>query len=393
VAPNSDDFLKRLLATFKVEAGEHVSAVSSNLVALEQSSGEEQVGLIETIFREAHSLKGAARAVNQAEIETICQSLESVFSSLKRKEINLSPALFDLLHRAVDALGKLPLSIGTQTTAPEKAAVAQLAQDLERAAKGTLPLSKGEGLKKTEEESLAVPSPETLPLHTERGLQADTVRVSTAKLDSLLLQAEELLSAKLTMRQRAAELREIKSSIGGWEKQWTQIHPDLRTIQQSLERNGNGHGHGRPNPQLTHVVEFLEWSRSFVKSLGNNLESVTKSAEQDQRTMGSMVDNLLDDVKKACMLPFASLLGIFPKLIRDLSRDQGKEVEWLAMGGEVEVDRRVLEELKDPLIHLVRNCIDHGIKKPEERNRKKKTPRGTVTLAVLRKSEGRPCAD
>ena len=174
MAPNSDDFLKRLLATFKVEAGEHVSAVSSNLVALEQSSGEEQVGLIETIFREAHSLKGAARAVNQAEIETICQSLESVFSSLKRKEINLSPALFDLLHRAVDALGKLPLSIEAQTTAPEKAAVAQLAQDLERAAKGTLPLSKGEGLKKTEEESLAVPSPETLPLHTERGLQADT---------------------------------------------------------------------------------------------------------------------------------------------------------------------------------------------------------------------------
>jgi two-component system chemotaxis sensor kinase CheA len=82
------------------------------------------------------------------------------------------------------------------------------------------------------------------------------------------------------------------------------------------------------------------------------------------------------------MLPFSTLLEIFPKMIRDLSRDQGKEVELVIMGSEVEIDKRILEEMKDPLIHLLRNCIDHGIEKPEERIKNKKQPRGIITIAI-----------
>ncbi|MBI4444205.1 MAG: response regulator [Acidobacteria bacterium] len=389
MASKSDDFLKKLLATFKVEAEEHVHALASGFVALEQDTGEDQAGLIETVFREAHSLKGAARAVSQTEIEITCQALESVFSSLKCKVISSSPALFDLLHKAVDALGKLLSSVEGQRTPAEKSLVAPLIQDLEAVAKGSLPLPTSQGLKPEEEKRPARPAQETLPVATERTILAETVRVSSLRLDALLLQAEELLSTKLTARQRAAELREIKSSISEWGKRWTRIHPDLRTIQQSLERNGHQNGPGRQVPQLRNLIEFVEWGSSFVKSLENGIGTVAKSAEQDHRTLGSMVDNLLGDMKKACMLPFSSLLEIFPKLIRDLSRDQRKEVEWHEKGGEVEVDRRILEAVKDPLIHLVRNCIDHGIEKPEERKRKKKPPRGTVTLAVTQQGGNR----
>jgi two-component system chemotaxis sensor kinase CheA len=94
-------------------------------------------------------------------------------------------------------------------------------------------------------------------------------------------------------------------------------------------------------------------------------------------------------MKKACMLPFAPFLEIFPKLVRDISREQGKEVEWVSKGGEVAVDRRILQEIKDPLIHLVRNCLDHGIEKPEERKGKQKPPRGTVTLTVTQRDDNR----
>jgi two-component system chemotaxis sensor kinase CheA len=82
------------------------------------------------------------------------------------------------------------------------------------------------------------------------------------------------------------------------------------------------------------------------------------------------------------MLPFSSLLEIFPKLVRDLSREQGKEVAWVSQGEEVQTDRRILQEMKDPLNHLVRNCIDHGIEKPPERRHKNKPSRGTVTVAI-----------
>jgi len=89
-----------------------------------------------------------------------------------------------------------------------------------------------------------------------------------------------------------------------------------------------------------------------------------------------MVDKLLDDIKKTLMLPFLSMLEIFPRFVRDLARAEGKKVELTTEGGEIEVDRRVLEEMKDPLMHLVRNCIDHGIEMPEEREKIGKLPCG-----------------
>ena len=95
-----------------------------------------------------------------------------------------------------------------------------------------------------------------------------------------------------------------------------------------------------------------------------------------------MVDALLDDTKKTLMLPFLSLLEGFPGLVRNLSREAGKETELIIQGEQIEIDRRILEEIKDPLIHLVRNCMDHGIEPPEERLKKKKPPRGRIRIIV-----------
>jgi two-component system chemotaxis sensor kinase CheA len=93
-------------------------------------------------------------------------------------------------------------------------------------------------------------------------------------------------------------------------------------------------------------------------------------------------------MKKTLMLPFSATLQILPKFVRDLSRDQGKEAELVVQGGEIEVDRRILEELRDPLLHLVRNCVDHGIETREQRQRRSKPPRATIALTITRKSEG-----
>ena len=158
-----NDFLKKLLGTFKIEAEEHVSAISSGLIEMEKApTAEKQTEIIETVFREVHSLKGAARAVNVKEIETICQTLEGVFAALKRKEIALSPELFDVLHRAVDTLNKLLLSMQAERTASEMSLINELIQRLESAPKG-------------------VPQPEAFqPLAMEKPVPEDTVRISTS---------------------------------------------------------------------------------------------------------------------------------------------------------------------------------------------------------------------
>jgi HPt (histidine-containing phosphotransfer) domain-containing protein len=115
MGPKDKELLQKLLATFKVEAEEHVTAISSGLIELEKvSSPEHQMELIERVFREAHSLKGAARAVNLAKVESVCQSLESLFARLKTRAVALSPDLFDQLHQMGDTLGLLLSSESTE---------------------------------------------------------------------------------------------------------------------------------------------------------------------------------------------------------------------------------------------------------------------------------------
>jgi two-component system chemotaxis sensor kinase CheA len=386
-----EDFLKRLLATFKIEAQEHVNAISAGLIELEKSSGaEKQMEVVETVFREAHSLKGAARAVNQTAIETVCQSLESIFAAWKRREAIPSPALFDALHETVDSLEKLLVSLEGRGPAAEPFEISALIHRLESAAEGNVIGERRAGAGDQGGESGRPPGPAPQPVTAEpRTVTPDTVRISIAKLDSLLPQAEELLAAKLTARQRAAELREINARLVEWKKEWAKIRPDVRVIQQSFERNGKRNGQGEKNSHTMKLLDFLERNETHIKAVESRLADLAKSAEHDHRSLGGMVDNLLEDMKKVLMLPFSSLLQLFPKLVRDLSRDRGKEVELVIHGEEIEVDRRVLEGVKDPLIHVIRNCIDHGIEKPEERGRKKKPPRGTVTIAVAQKDGSR----
>ena len=112
------------------------------------------------------------------------------------------------------------------------------------------------------------------------------------------------------------------------------------------------------------------------------MAALTRTAEQDRHAIGKLVDDLLEDSKKLLLLPFATLAAPFPKLVRDLCRDQGKEADLVIHGEEVEIDKRILEEMKDPLIHLLRNCVDHGIETPDERRRLGKPSRATITLAV-----------
>ncbi len=101
-----------------------------------------------------------------------------------------------------------------------------------------------------------------------------------------------------------------------------------------------------------------------------------------------MVDSLLDDTKQLLLRPFSSVLEAFPLLVRDLCRQQGKQADLRIQGSGLEVDRRILQEIKDPLIHLVRNGIDHGIELPAQRAAAAKDPQGVVQITVTQKRRG-----
>ncbi|HUO83477.1 MAG TPA: hybrid sensor histidine kinase/response regulator [Thermoanaerobaculia bacterium] len=371
----NDDFLKKLLATFRLEADEHIEAMSSGLVDLEKTPpGERKAEIVEKIFREAHSLKGAARAVNLVEIESVCQSLESVFAALKRNRIAVSPLLFDLLHQASDTVRTILSSDAT-----DKPMTAALIRRLDEASRGATPARV----------EPPPPAPALQEVRADVGtlpptqsLGSGTIRVHLTKLDSVMRQTEELLAPRLAAGQRATELRETGAAIAAWKKERAKIKTARRLIERSVARTDTNLDPAKPQPDLTKLIEYLEAEDVFLKTVEGRVAKLEMSAEHDHRALVGMVDNLLHDVKEMHMLPFGSLLEAFPRLARDLARDQGKEVELVIQGGDIEIDRRILEEMKGPLTHLLRNCLDHGIEKPAVREQKGKPPQGTLTVGV-----------
>ncbi len=353
-----EEFLKRLLSTFRIEAPEHLNVITSGLIGIEKGGPEKWDETIETIYREAHTLKGAARSVNLGDIVAVCQAMESLFFALKRKETSPSPHMLDLLHEAIAVTDRLVA--GEQLPASEKPALRGLIRRLEgeagKGANGKAEKSRnGEaGKQGSGDIGLSPPvsgppneesRPETGPPARRVPPSSETVRIPVARLDALLLKTEELLSMKLAVAQRAEDLKELKKRFDLWKK-------------------------GRPK------------SDPLVASFDPPLTSLVRAADSDRRTCGAMVDQLLDDVKKTLMLPFSSVLQGFPGLVRSLSRDAGKDAELTIRGEDIEIDRRVLEEIKDPLLHLVRNCIDHGIELPGERQKKGKPAGGSAAIVV-----------
>jgi len=351
-----EQFLRALRATFKVEAAEHLQAIGTGLLELEKASAPaERMRITEAVFRAAHSLKGAARAVNLSEIESLCQSLESLFAAWKRGESTPTQETLDDAHRTLNIMS---------------AAVAEAART---AAARTQPLAQAASVR-IEANANPVPQVEQ-PVATQ---EAETVRISVSSLDARLLEAEEMLAAKLTADQWAADLGALEARFEQWRKQWSRVQPRMRQLRQSGERSREGVA--TPNSQ--ELAEFFDWNHDYLRVLEGSVTGLRRAAQRNRALVARLVDELLENSKKLLMLPLSTLSGLLLKVVRDLCRDQGKEATLTIRGEEVTLDKRILEELKDPLIHLLRNCIDHGVETPAERQRAGKAPQATIALAV-----------
>ena len=423
---NEEELLKRLREAFSTEATERLSSLSTSLMELEKGADEaEKARALEVAFREAHSLKGAARSVNLMKVETLFQAIEGVFAGMKRDEVLLSGDLFDLLHHCVKTVED---SLATRE-GEDIDQMADLVSQLEEAKTGgtvkpsqkrtgNQPEPKGEKEptpentapepateKPTEKEPApkSRPSPQAGDLQNKnsqakesrnrnsqtkesqakesqtRPVASESVRIPTAKLDALFLKAEELVSLKLASGQHLLDLKRMIQVIQGWDKKWGEIEPELRELKRMV----------REGDLWENLSRFLDWNHGFMESLEKETWGLKRRAEQDNRALGAMVDDLLDDMKRVTMLPFSTLLDIFPRMIREISRSQGKEVDLVVKGGEVEIDRRILEEMRDPLTHILRNSVDHGLETPEKREELGKPRVGTIQLTVSQTEGGK----
>lgn len=404
---DSEAFLQELLETFRIEAREHLQTLTNGLLKLEKVDPSEKPALVEEIFREAHSLKGAARAVDMADIEQLCQAMESVFSACKRDAITLSPAAFDVLHRTLDVVTDLVESDSGQGDTE----VTALIDSLEKIERGEMPAAPvaenppepaqpAPPAVESPPEPAAEPSPPPPPepprkskpkpkpkkpraakKSHQKSATDDTIRIAVGKLDALMLQAEEMLAVKLELRQQYAELRNLQTQVSLWQKAWKKIESDARVLSKTV---------AAPTPtfskdaarSLEELLLFTDFNIEQIETFDAHIARMVKQVHRSARSLEVMVDGLLDDMKQVLLHPISLLLDMVPKMVRDLARAQHKEVSLEISGSHIEIDRRILEEMRTPLIHLVRNAVDHGLEPPDVREANGKPRTGTISITV-----------
>ncbi|MEQ8167483.1 MAG: hybrid sensor histidine kinase/response regulator [Candidatus Eremiobacterota bacterium] len=400
----NEEFLQMLLSAFRAEGEERINIMSSSLLELEKEASEEkQKTILETIYREAHSLKGAARAVDLTSIETLCHGMENIFSLLKNNRLALNSEMFDIFHKTVDMIEKILTKSGKED-------ISEIIQELDSLKTGEVkraipsdhtsekkevPLKPSDHTSEKKEVPEKFLSPvseeeckkESASKDIEGGLKVktapETVRIAATKLDRLMLQAEELLSVKLSAGQRSSDLKDINDMIVLWKKERKKIDPGVKAFSRMTDEKDI------KKILDNRLLEFLEFNNNYINLLENKISSLLKVSLMDSRSVTFLVDTLLEEMKKTLMLPFSSITLSFPKMIRDISKAQNKEVELFIEGSDIEIDRRILEEMKTPLIHLLRNSVDHGIEPPSEREKKNKDKKGTIKINLLQPDTGK----
>lgn len=334
-----EDIRARLMTAFAIESRELLQSLKSQLIDLEREHPPAQLQVaVEATFRTAHTLKGAARSVGLVEVEDICQAAEGVLSLLRRQALPLSRQLVDLLHEAVAAVQFL--AIGGEGSAPARDLVSRL-----QALQGQ-PTIPAPGQPVTAPVFTATPSEATAP-------PTDTIRVETRKLDALLVEIEELLPVRLAAGERTREARSLLEAVGQG--------------QQSP---------GGPSARQARDLQGL--AAVLVAHLARDEQLITRTLQA-----------LQDRVHALRLSSAATVLELFPPMVRDLARAQGKEIDLNLQGANLELDRRILDLIKDPLIHMVRNAIDHGLETSAVREQTGKRQQGQLAIALTALEGGR----
>lgn len=416
------DVNPELLALFREEANEYLDALTSGLLDLEVSTEENaRKALLREISRVAHSLKGAARTVNMHGIETIAHHMETVFDASMQNNVIVSADVADILYDGLDLIralmngtpaAELQERINSVSARLEQAGTAQtelgsdepatvkrpsvgelIDEDKRASPASTRPLKARPKSFDTQplDPSVVEKQADTPPRPTEPDPLAETatIRVSISKLDALMAQASELLVSNISLEQRLAELRALAERHAKWRKAWRKARPAFTRLKRDQEmrvRQADADEEIlQQDADLDTLLDFFDLTQRYGRDAAAELATLEQATNQDHMQLSMIAGDLQDSVRQVRMLPFETILGGFQRMMRDLSRQHNKEIIFNVIGEQVELDKRVLEAIKNPIMHLLRNAVDHGLEPPEERQKAGKDPAGYLTLVVAQK--------
>lgn len=340
----------RLLGTFLEELDERLADLERNLLALERPQAPaDRARHVAEMFRAVHSLKGAAHAVGVAPLETLCHALESRLAAVRETGGDLGPELIQLLLSATDAMADAGRRLRAGGTLDAGRIAALLA--------GGPPAPPGAS-------SRPAPTPPSEGEAPAIGGERDpSVRLEAGALDAILARWAEAAVERRRLGGGLAALADLRDFVADWRAEW-------RGQRALLRRTGT---------DGATIAKRLDDRLGAVATLvADRTTAATEAARALDRVSGALDDQL----RVARMQPFAEACAGLERVVRDLALAQGKDARLEVVGGGVALDRAVVARLRDPLRHLVRNAIDHGIEPAAARAAAGKPAAGTVRLSA-----------
>ncbi len=419
-----------LREVFQTASEEHLQKLDEGFLYLEKNPDD--LEKLEELLREAHSLKGDAGMLGVKDVSQIAHQLEHLLGEIKRGEKVISPDISDRLSVGLDAIRKLvqeavtgePSGINpvhilanlmgaknlntqsqeenkTDSTSQESTSVttpieAEIEEKIEEQIE----------TKKINENDLSSPTIEVetttentpvnninepTPTHTEEptpvsplsltktesnqssvnvqpsntlstSYHIETVRVPTRNLDSLMTQTGELTVTQIRLAHRLAEIEEITNLWEEWSRDVFKNRFFIHDMNLSNSTTINDYS-------IKQLQSYHHRAEEQLEKLGLLINNLRTYIHEDVAKLDLITNEIESGVCTLRMLPLSTIFNMFSRVVRDLARQQSKQVELIIEGGDTKADKRIIEQMKDPLMHIIRNAVDHGIETPAERKR------------------------
>ncbi len=417
---------QELRDVFKVASQEHLQKLDDGLLYLEQHPGDS--AKLEELLRETHSLKGDAGMLAVKNVASLAHQIEHILGGVKRGETQLNPELSDRLSQGLDALRKLvneavtgqdsgvntfyvlarmmgasnnplpaaPTAEPSSSQVPEQELVKTQFTDSETALPETnietysaanLDNNYSFSTVQSEQKLLlqsqnwpaasgpaaASASEPTVNGSSSSSYRIETIRVATKNLDDLMTQAGELTVTKTRLVHRLAELEKITTL---WED-WSREAFINRLAHHQIETENT---ESQQNAIVMQLQKYYQRTEEHLEYLGTLVNRLNNRVDEDTARLELIAEELGSGIRTLRLLPLSTIFNLFPRSVRDLAKQEGKEVELVIEGGETLADKRILEEMKDPLMHMIRNAIDHGIETAADREKLGKPPVATLRI-------------
>ncbi len=410
--PSDDDVPDEILEFFQPEAEEHLQIVSDCLLSLEGNNNPEEIN---RLFRAIHTVKGSAAQVGLRRLGSIAHRVEDLIGRLRDGELEPSPAIVDICLESVDVLrktlrrewpGEVEMRAGVDSLLGRVAQYAPPEGEEEPSAESapaevTQPADRAVTAK-------ATAKPQSVPT-LKQAAAAKSVRIALGRLDRMMNTVGELVISRTKMVGRVAELEKMIDTLSFSKER---LQGKVNEFQEKYEYNRIRQQIGLPwtaNNQRQKMLasaaageggfldEFSELemdryddfnilSRSMteisadVNEVLSQLESYTNRVEGDIHEFTKLAHHLQDEITAARMVPIGTLYSLLSRAVRDAAKSAKKNVELDFSGSETELDNNIIQQISDPLVHLVRNSVAHGVESPADRLAAGKAEQGHVML-------------